>query len=70
MADADKAGHLAATLSVRDERLAKVVAERVTGRVMELLDIDERLKRLQEHIEQAREAQPASFHARPERTES
>jgi hypothetical protein len=77
MADIDKAGHGArrrlqtvAALSVRDERLAKAVAERVAGRIMELLEIDEQLKRLQEHVEQAREAEPAKLHIPPERTES
>ena len=77
MADPDKAGHgarsrshMAAALSVREERLAKAVADRVTGRIMELLDIDEQLKRLQEHVEQAREVQPAKLHVPPERTES
>ena len=77
MADTDKAGHgararshPAAALSVRDERLAKAVADRVTGRIMELLDIDEQLNRLQEHIEQSREARSAYFQSLPDRTEA
>jgi hypothetical protein len=58
-----------AALSVRDERLAKAFADRITGRIMELLNIEEQLKRLQEHLDQARETQPENSTPMPHRKE-
>jgi hypothetical protein len=83
VADTDNGGHdgrsrphMADVPSVRDDRLARAVADRVAGRTMELFAIDERLNRLQERVdrlqervEQARQAQPATLYSRPERSQ-
>jgi hypothetical protein len=61
---------MAAAPSVREERLAKAVAERVTGRIMELLAIDEQLKRLQERVDQSAIGPTREPHVLPERSES